>query len=122
MDFSKAFDKVPHQKLLRKVRAHVIDGKILGWIRSWIVDRSRVVINGSKSDWGRVISGIPQGSVLGPLLFLIYIKDLDSGISSDVSKFADDTKIGRVIRSDSDVIALQADLDNMNEWSSKWQM
>ena len=123
LDFSKAFDKVPHQRLLGKVRAHGIDGKILGWIRSWLTDRrQRVVINGSKSDWGQVISGVPQGSVLGPLLFLIYINDLDSGISSDVSKFADDTKIGRVIRSDSDVIALQSDLDKMNEWSNRWQM
>ena len=123
LDFSKAFDKVPHQRLLRKVRAHGIEGKILGWIRSWLTDRrQRVVINGSKSDWGQVESGVPQGSVLGPLLFLIYINDLDSGISSDVSKFADDTKIGRLIRSDSDVIALQEDLDRLNEWSSKWQM
>ena len=123
LDFSKAFDKVPHQRLLRKVRAHGIDGKILGWIRSWLADRQqRVVLNGFKSEWGQVISGVPQGSVLGPLLFLIYINDLDSGISSDVSKFADDTKIGRVIRSDTDVIALQTDLDKMNEWSNIWQM
>ena len=123
LDFSKAFDKVPHQRLLRKVRAHGIDGKILGWIRSWLADRQqRVVLNGFKSEWGQVISGVPQGSVLGPLLFLIYINDLDSGISSDVSKFADDTKIGRVIKSDTDVIALQTDLDKMNEWSNIWQM
>ena len=123
LDFSKAFDKVPHQRLLRKVRAHGIDGKILEWIRSWLADRQqRVVLNGFKSEWGQVISGVPQGSVLGPLLFLIYINDLDSGISSDISKFADDTKIGRVIRSDLDVFALQTDLDRMNEWSKIWQM
>ena len=123
LDFSKAFDKVPHQRLLRKVRAHGIDGKILDWIRSWLADRQqRVVLNGFKSEWGQVKSGVPQGSVLGPLLFLIYINDLDSGISSDISKFADDTKIGRVIRSDLDVFALQTDLDRMNEWSKTWQM
>ena len=123
LDYSKAFDKVPHQRLLKKVRAHGIDGKVLDWIRSWLSDRrQRVVINGFKSEWGQVISGVPQGSVLGPLFFLIYINDLDNGISSDVSKFADDTKVGRLIRSDADVIALQADLDRMKEWTDRWQM
>ena len=123
LDFSKAFDKVPHRRLLRKVKAHGIDGKVLGWIRSWLCDRrQRVVINGCKSEWGQVISGVPQGSVLGPLLFLIYINDLDSGISSDVSKFADDTKIGRKITSDHDAIALQTDLDRMSDWADKWLM
>ena len=123
LDFSKAFDKVPHQRLLDKVRAHGIDGKVLGWIKSWISDRQqRVVINGCKSKWGKVISGVPQGSVLGPLLFLIYINDLDSGVSSHLSKFADDTKIGRIIRSDEDTMALQADLEIMYEWADKWQM
>ena len=120
LDFSKAFDKVPHQRLLSKVRAHGIDGKVYDWIKAWLCDRQqRVVVNGTKSEWGQVISGVPQGSVLGPLLFLIYINDLDSEISSDVSKFADDTKIGRLIRSESDVIALQADLDRMKEWTNR---
>ena len=123
LDFSKAFDKVPHQRLLRKVKAHGIDGKVLDWVRSWLSDRrQRVVINGIKSEWGKVISGVPQGSVLGPLLFLIYINDLDSGISSDISKFADDTKVGRLIRTETDAIALQEDLDKMMEWTNRWQM
>ena len=81
-----------------------------------------MTINGSKPKWGVVTNGIPQESVLGPLLFLIHINDLDSGISSDISKFADDFKIGRIIRSESDIKDLQGDLDRLNEWVVKWQM
>ena len=65
---------------------------------------------------GRVTSGVPQGSVLGPLLYILYINDLDSGISNDISKFANDSRIGRIIRSESDVKDLQGDLDRLNEW------
>ena len=100
-----------------------MDGKLLGWIKAWLSDRrQRVVINGCNSEWGQVIRGVPQGSVLRPLLFLIYIDDLDSGTSSDISKFANDTKIGRIIGSDSDAITLQVYLDRMNEWTDRWQM
>ena len=123
LDFSKAFDRVPHLRLLKKVEAHGIGGQLLKWIRSWLIGRKqRVVINGVRSDWGMVKSGVPQGSVLGPLLFIIYINDIDIGITSRISKFADDTKIGRVIETDIDIAALQKDLDNLNEWSDKWQM
>ncbi len=79
-------------------------------------------INGKKSNWGRVTSGVPQGSVLGPLLFISYINDLDSGISSDISKFTDDTKVGRPILSDQDAGVLQVELDQLYEWEGKRQM
>ena len=69
-----------------------------------------------------VTNGAPQGSVLGPLLFLIYINDLDSGISSDISKFADDSKIDKIIRSESDVKDVQGYLDRLNKWVVRWQM
>ena len=123
LDFSKAFDKVPHERLLRKIKAHGIVGKVLNWITSWLKNRTqRVVVNGEKSGWGSVTSGVPQGSVLGPLLFLIYINDLDNVVNSDISKFADDTKIGRRINSHQDSDQLQRDLDKMHEWTIKWQM
>ncbi len=80
---------------------------MLKWIRAWLSGRKqRVQINGKKSDSGCITSGVPQGSVLGPLLFIIYINDLDSGIRSDVSKFADNTKVGRVINTDQDASEL----------------
>ena len=123
LDFSKAFDTVPHERLMRKVKAHGIDGRVLNWIEAWLKNRTqRVVINGEKSDWGDVMSGVPQGSVLGPLLFIIYINDLDNVVTCDISKFADDTKVGRLINSQHDVELLQTDLDRMYEWSINWQM
>lgn len=123
LDFSKAFDRVPHERLVRKVQAHGIGGDILRWIKAWLNERKqRVIINGTKSNWELVTSGVPQGSVLGPLLFIMYINDLDSGITSSISKFADDTKIGRVINSQDDCISLQKDLDMLHKWSKDWQM
>ena len=114
LDFQKAFDKVPHQRLLLKLKAHGIEGGIIDWIEQWLTDRrQRVVVNGEVSNWKSVLSGVPQGSVTGPLLFLIYINDLDNNITSNVLKFADDTKVFRSVSNDGDKQHLQNDLDRL---------
>ena len=123
LDFSKAFDKVPHQRLLTKVKSFGIEGKVLGWITDWLKDRQqRVLLNGSKSEWHPVLSGVPQGSVLGPLLFILFVNDLDEVVSSSISKFADDTKVYSSVSTHQDSISLQNDLDKLVEWSNTWQM
>ena len=123
LDFQKAFDKVPHKRLLFKLERIGVDGNVLKWIRGWLHDREqRVVVNGRSSTWQKVTSGVPQGSVLGPLLFLTYINDLDDSVQSSVKKFADDTKLYREVVSDDDVASVQRDLDTISKWSSDWQM
>ena len=125
LDFAKAFDKVPIQRLLKKVKSHGIGGQLLAWIKAWLTDRKqRVVLNGEASDWARVLSGVPQGSVLGPLLFLIFINDLDeeAALVEILKKFADDTKVAQPIRSEQDRTRLQAVLDNLVSWADTWGM
>ena len=123
LDFQKAFDKVPHQRLLLKLEAHGIGDSITDWIEQWLTDRrQRVVVDGEVSNWNSVLSGVPQGSVLGPILFLIYINDLDDSITSNVMIFADDTKLFRKVNTDGDKQHLQNDLDRLVKWSEKWQM
>ena len=123
LDFKKAFDKVPHKRLMLKVRALGIGGEVARWIESWLTDRrQRVVVNGVASEWTPVTSGVPQGSVLGPLLFTIYINDLDSGLLSKISKFADDTKLGINAADPKAILELRRDLQLIGEWSVKWQM
>ena len=123
LDFAKAFDKVPHQRLLRKLENHGIKGKVLKWITSWLSDRKqRVSIGGRCSGWQWVLSGVPQGSVLGSLLFLVFINDIDEGLVSDILKFADNTKIFQAVSSERDCLSLQRDLTSLAEWSKRWQM
>ena len=123
LGFSKAFDKVPHERLLLKMRAHGIGIQIAEWVGEWLSGRKqRVVVNGKMSEWTEVTSGVPQGSVLGPTLFLIYINDIDDGVASTILKFADDTKITRRVASVEDACELQEDHLRMYEWSVEWQM
>jgi len=123
LDLAKAFDKVPHHRLLLKLEAHGISGLVSNWIKAWLADRrQRVIVDGSRSQWREVWSGVPQGSVLGPVLFLIFINDLDQDISSGVLKFADDTKLYCTVSNQMDSIRLQKDLDTVIEWANRWQM
>ena len=123
LDFSKAFDTVPHRRLLGKLEAYGVQGNLLNWIRAFLSNRSQeVVVNGSKSSPSPVISGIPQGTVLGPVLFVIYINDLLDNISSGGLMFADDTKIYRQITTRDDALQLQSDINKLEEWSKLWQL
>ena len=126
LDFAKAFDKVPHHRLNEKLKAAGISGCVLKWISEWLCNRKqRVVLNGKCSDWKPVDSGVPQGSVLGPTLFIIFINDIDGAIDavfSIISKFADDTKIIRIVQNDHDRESLQEDINNIFAWSEEWQM
>ena len=126
LDFAKAFDKVPHRRLIMKCEGLGIRGNVLAWIGEWLRDRSqRVVLNGQVSGWGKVISGVPQGSVLGPTLFLIFINDLDVAVEITgalLKKFADDTKCYMVVETEEDQVKFQAMLTNLQTWSSQWQM
>ena len=114
MDFRKAFDAVPHERLLYKLNRYGISGKLLNWIRNFLSSRSQYVkINNSKSNLLPVTSGVPQGSVLGPMLFIYFINDLPDICSVDTKIYADDTKAYTAIKNDSDRAKLQATIDSM---------
>jgi hypothetical protein len=124
LDFAKAFDKVPKERLLAKLRAHGISGEPLAWIEAWLTGRKqRVVINGEESSWEEVLSGVPQGSVLGPPLFTVFINDLDDVIKCIelLKKFADDTKLGQTATPEGQARMHEA-LDKLCEWARTWGM
>lgn len=123
LDFAKAFDKVPHGRLMEKLDKHGIGGRVWDWIKEWLRDRSqRVCANGYCSNWRPVTSGVPQGSVLGPILFLIFINDLECGLRNPVFKFADDSKLLARVNNRHDRDILQHDLEQMKQWSDTWQL
>ncbi len=123
LDFSKAFDVVPHHRLMVKLEHYGIRGITRRWIKKFLENRKqRVVVNGDMSDFAPVTSGAPQGSVLGPVLFLVFINDICHNIRSCLPLFADDCLLYRVIESDEDRAMLQEDLDRLTTWANKWQM
>ena len=123
LDLSKAFDRVPHARLLRKLHFYGIRGQLLTWLQSFLSERlQQVLVDGCCSSPCNVSSGVPQGSVLGPVLFLLYINDIAEGICSHMKLFADDCLIYRTIQSSSDQHILQQDLNALVKWAEKWQI
>ena len=123
LDFAKAFDTVPHDKLLYKIQHYGIDGHIHSWIQSFLKGRSQsVVVEGDRSSAAPVTSGVPQGTVLGPLLFLLHINDLPGNVQSQVRLFADDCLLYRVIDTAADQHLLQQDLQALEQWGLRWGM
>ena len=121
--FMKAFNKVPHKRLAHKVEKYGITGNIIGWIKSFLSERTqRVIIKSAESNPAPVTSGIPHGSVLGPRLFVLYINDMPGVIDKDsfFYLFADDTTVFRQIQSEQDIVQLQADVNSLVNWSQTW--
>ena len=120
LDFAKAFDTVSHRKLLIKLKSYGIGTQLIRWIENFLIGRTQtVIVNGAASTRCDVLSGVPQGSVLGPLLFLLYVNDLPESIKSECLLFADDTLLYNT-RENKQV--LQRDLDMLGSWSRRWQL
>ena len=114
---------MPHARLINKLKAMGITVNVLGWIKSFLTNRKqKVAVEGKMSSWTDVKSGIPQGSVFGPVLFVVFINDMPNSVLSTCNMFADDTKVYKEINNPEDHKALQLDLDRMNEWSHRWQL
>ena len=124
LDFSKAFDVICHKRLMVKLQAVGICDKILRWLENWISERrQRVEIDGETSMWVAVISSVLQGSVLGGILFSIFVNDIDDAVlDALMRKFADDTKMAMMIRNAEDAYRMQANLDSLYKWAETWKM
>ena len=125
LDMAKAFDRVPHQTLLYKLRYLGFRDPLLSWIEDYLTNRRhRVIIEGVDSQWKPVTSGVPQGSIIGPILFLIYIHDIGSDLFTDslLHLFANDAKLSRAITTHIDCSTLQVDISSVNTWCETWDM
>ncbi|BHF64681.1 hypothetical protein SprV_0200768700 [Sparganum proliferum] len=121
VDFKKVFDSAPHQRLLHKLIRIGVRRKLLKWIEDFLIGRSQTVrLGGQQSAEVTVASGVPQGSVLGPILFLIYIDDCIHGLDREIAMFADDIKLWTVIRNEDEEANLQANFDRLEQWSGHW--
>ena len=117
------FDTPPHELLKSKLFRYGIGGTILKWMNAFLCFRQqRVVVNGVKSDWAPVVFGVPQGTVLGPLLFSLYINDISANIKSEIRLFTDDCVCHREIKEIEDKVKLQKDIDRLVSWARKWGM
>eukprot|EP00061_Rhincodon_typus_P014807 g42111.t1 len=122
MYFGKAFDMIPHGRLMQKIKSYGIRIALERWIQNWVGQRrQRVAVEQYFSDWRSVTSGVPQGSVLGLLLFVVYNIDLKENVGGLISKFADNTKTGGAADSEEDFQRIQQDMDRLGTWMEKWQ-
>ena len=123
LDFQKAFDKVPHRHLLHKLHESGIHGQLHEWLTCYLTERTqRVIVDGCESTEARVMSGVPQGTVLGPLVFLTYTNDTTNGINGQMGLFADDALLYYPVRTIADGASLQHDLHTLHRWSKSWKM
>ena len=124
LDIKKAFDTVPHNRLLWKLKyIGGLRGKVLEWMGDYLKDREmRTVVRDTYSSWKSVTSGVPQGSVIAPIMFQIYVNDIQNGVTSYINLFADDAKLLRVIESQNDCQQLQRDINRIYEWSLRWKL
>ncbi len=123
LDFMKAFDKVPHCRLLSKLEAYNITGKLHSWLKEFLTGRKQhIAVLGAVSSRSDVSSGIPQGSVLGPFLFILFINDMPEVVSCAIKLFADDTKIFTQVTPNADCTNLQRNLNKLEDWTNTWQM
>ena len=123
LDLSKAFDRVPHERLLHKLNRHGIDNPLLLWFINSLKNRQqRVTIRGTYTNWSPVTPGVPQGTILGPPLFLLNVNDISNVVTSSIKMFADDTKIYREINNAEDTLARQSDLDFLENWTRSWKV
>ena len=124
LDFAKAFDRVDHGIVLKKLQSLGIGNPILKWIHEFLVERKQcVVVDGAESIFSEVVSGVPQGTVLGPLLFLLHIGGMDHQLThSTLSSFADDTRIMKAVNTENDIDNLQSDLDRVYLWMAENNM
>ena len=120
-DYAKAFDSVPHERLLGNLKSYSINSKVLEWIKAFLRNRHQIVnVNGTKSDPATALSGIPQGSVLGPILLVKYVNDVPEVVKCGTYLFGDDTEIFRKMTTKEDVLQLQSDINSLEQWSQKW--
>ena len=123
LDFRKASNKVPYQRLISKLQFYGIQGSTPIWIKSWLTSRTRsVIIDGECSKSVDVTSGVPQGTVRGPLMFLLFINDMQDDLECTLRLFADDALLYHKIAFHDDILALQRDLDKLGLWADRWQM
>jgi retron-type reverse transcriptase len=123
LDFKKAFDSVSHQKLLQKAINLGISDQCVLWIKDFLTGRTQQVkMNSSLSETKEVTSGVPQGSVIGPTLFIMFINDLPDNIKSDILLFADDVKLYKIVNNQENCRELQEDLTRLYAWSMRWQL